>query len=272
MENLDNIIKYRAEIQALESQSKELLNEVGEGFKRKYGFPMPSTSLQSLGIGDIYEIYRNKIDQFETNIKNEYIKLFSSIANSIAKGNIKPPLLDYKIPFKFIENSKHRAIYPTEQGKLLFYFLTKPTTNFRDFQSEILTEPGFFNQADVIIEKGKAPYKATIKYTKDSLHYHNILDKKGNITALGKGIREMFLKEIDDHGDYIMFKDVTFTVETFQSLIADFMHSNDLENTLIRIDGKENLEVNYKLLIDTSEKLGLKRIMIYIENQLKTNK
>ena len=163
-------------------------------------------------------------------------------------------MIDYNIPFKFIEDSENKAIYPTKDEKIIFYFLTKPVNTFRGLQSIILSEPGFFNQADVIIEKGRAPYQTTIKYTKANLQYYNIFDKKGNITIFGKGARVMFKKLVTEDKTMLNYINEKFSLDSLVSLISNFINSKNLEEWLIKLDGKSNLESNLSLIKDTYKK------------------
>ena len=255
---MENLKKYRQELLEEESKWEKLQKELLEGFKNKYGVLMPSISLQSLGVDRYYEIHEKKIRQLENEIKNEYIRALSVIANSIARENKKPPLIDYGVPFMFIEDTEDKGIQPTKDEKIIFYFLTKPVNTFRGLESIILSEPGFFNQADVIVEKGKAPYKSTIRNTKSNLQYYNIFDKKGNITIVGKGVKNIFEKLLAE--DKIRLNEINgkFKLNHLKSLIRDFfkfVHTQNLEASLIALDGASNLESNLTLIKDLYEKL-----------------
>ena len=251
---MENIKKYQEEILKLDSEWDRLFKELKNGYISKFGFLMPGTPLSTFGLDKYYENYENKIAQLNNKIKNEYIKSLSSIANSIAVENKKLPLLDYNIPFKFIEDSENR-IYPTREEKIIFYFLTKPVNTFQELQNLILLEPGFFNQADAIMVKGKAPYQSTIKVAKSNLQYYNIYDKKGNITIVGKGVKAIFKKLLPN--DKRMLNNINEKFELYQllSLISDFRRINNIEDWLIKLDGLSSLESNLKLIKDTYEKL-----------------
>ncbi len=252
---MEEIEKLLNEMSELDNQWKSALQSSLEGFKDKYGLFIPNNSIQTLGLDKYHEIYQEKKRQLENKIINEYIKSLSSIANSIAKENIKPPLIDYNIPFKFIEDSENKTIYPTKDEKIIFYFLTKPVKTFRELQSIILSEPGYFNQADVIIEKGKAPYQTTIKNTKANLQYYNMFDKKGNITIVGKGVKDVFNKLLAEDKTMLNSIDEKFALDQLVSLISEFIDSKNSEEWLITLDGKSNLESNLKLIRDTFKKL-----------------
>jgi hypothetical protein len=255
---MENLKKHRQELLEEESKWEKLQKELLEGFKNKYGVLMPSISLQSLGVDRYYEIHEKKIRQLENEIKNEYIRALSVIANSIAKENKKPPLIDYGVPFMFIEDTEDKGIQPTKDEKIIFYFLTKPVNTFRGLQSIILSEPGFFNQADVIVEKGKATYKSTIRNTKANLQYYNIFDKKGNITIVGKGVKNIFEKLLAEDKIRLNYNDPKFKLNHLKSLIRDFFKFDDTENLeayLIKLDGESNLENNLMLIRDLYPKL-----------------
>jgi hypothetical protein len=208
-----------------------------------------------LGIEDYYKIHCDKRYILVNKIKNVYIKLISSIANSIATEKIKPPLIDYSVPFNFIEESEYDRVFPTKVEKIILYFLTKPVKSFDGLQQIILSEFGFFNQADVIIEKGQAPYQLTIKSANSHLKYFNLLDKKGNITIIGKGVKAYFEKLLAEGAIILNEGDEKVTLNQLLSLILDFTYSTNLNDLLINLDGESNLEKNLKSLQDLKEKL-----------------
>jgi hypothetical protein len=255
LKNMEEIEKITKEISELDNFWDKVYQDTIDGFKDKYGIFIPNISFQALGIADYYKIHCEKRYILVNKIKNEYIKLISSIANSIATENIKPPLIDYNVPFIFIEESGYNRVQPTKVEKIIFYFLTKPVTNLHGLQHIILSEFGFFNQADVIIEKGKSPYQSTIKNANSHLKYYNLIDKKGNITIIGKGVKDLFKKRLAEGTINLNLGDVKFTSTQFINLIFEFCNSNNLEDLLLNLDGKSNLENNLNFLRDLKEKL-----------------
>jgi len=253
MENIENIKKYAAEIQELDSQWEELLKEAIEGYKDMYRFFMPNTSLHSLGLSFDYDRYCEKKFKLEQKVKNEFIMTVSYMTNTIS--NIKLPLIDCNIPFKFIVDEDNNRVFPTKVEKIFFYFLTTPYNNFQELQKNILMEKGFFNQSDVIIENAKAPYQTTVKNAKYIFQLYNIIDKKGIVTIIGKGVKLAFnklLKE-DERRHYVINEKCN--EELLKHLIAIFFNTEDLDNSLIVLEGKAKLESNLKLIRDTFEKL-----------------
>jgi hypothetical protein len=242
--------KYQSELLESEIDYKQLLTRIRNGHENKYG-PTGDISLSRLGLDFIVTDYDKKVKQLENQITNEFIKAIGSIANSIGKVKEEIPLIDYNIPFAFVEDSGMNSVQPTGEDKLFFYFLTKQFIAFHELESIILTEVGFFNQADVILKNGKAPYLMMIKNAKHKLKYYNLIEKNGNITALGRGVKDNFKIKLEKGEKMSNEINGKFSINELIILLFQIPDQKDREDWIVAFDFESKLEGNLKLLRDT---------------------
>jgi len=251
---MENIKKLQAEILELNVENEKLDTELKNAHLESFGlnsfFP---------GVNSIKRKNDDRKAQLENQIKNECFKEISEIANSIAGVKVDIPLIDYNVPFAFVEDSGMNAIQPTGEDKIYFYFLIKQFSTFYELERIILTERGFFNQADVILDKGKARYRSSIKDCRLNLKFFNIIDGKGNVTAIGRSVKEIFDKVINAEDKMAMENYGKISIHRLIGLIFNNIQRDKEKDWLVNFDKVEKLETNLKLLHDTYRKLDTKR-------------
>ena len=263
MEYIKQIRIYMQELKQIDSdwESRKVL--MIDNFKATYGIMPNNLPLNNLGLENYYINYEKKRYEIEDKIVLEYIKCLSELSHFMSGIITKPPALDCSIPFCCISGHDSQLINSsqssTKQDKILYYFFNSLNKyqNFKEIESAILKEPDFFNQNDVIIMTGISPkYKQVIRYSGQILRRYKVIDKKGNLSVIGKWIKDIMNKKIhttEGNYRYINKFDGKFNEYELIDMINNFLRFEDLQNMLIKYDGSENLQSNIKLIKEVSD-------------------
>jgi hypothetical protein len=253
---MENIKRLQAKILELKVKHEKIETGLKDGLIKNFFIP---GGTQVSGLSSVMDNYLNELFILEKELKDAYIKEFVPISNSIADSTIDVPLIDYNIPFEFVEYSGMNSIQPTREDKIYFKFLSQQFNAFQRLESIILTERGFFNQADVVLNKGTAPYRRTIKNCKLNLKFFNIIDGKGNVTAFGKSLKEIFNKVINAEEKMALEIDGNVSLHRLIGLFFNNIERGKEKDWLVNFDKVDKLETNLELLRDTFEKFCNRR-------------
>jgi hypothetical protein len=253
---MENIKKYQSELLELDVEHQKFLLGVKNGVDRTL---VLFGDFHLSGLGSVMNNYYEKKFILEKKLRDEYIKLIVPISNSNVDVKVEIPLIDYNVPFAFVEDSGMNTIQPTGEDKIYFYFLTKQFSTFHELERIILTERGFFNQADVILDKGKARYRSSIKDCRLNLKFFNIIDGKGNVTAIGRSVKEIFDKVINSEEKMELEIYGKLSIHRLIGLIFNNIERIKEKDWLVNFDKVDKLETNLELLHDTYQKFDTRR-------------
>ena len=252
METYKQIESYIAHIQTLDENWERLLFTMNEAFREKYG-TLGNEPLRDLGLSQDYEDYKKEKQNLQRKIQNELHSVIGKLSQYLHYSYDFDELLDYRIPFD--------STLPIQESKAMFLgqvlcYLLDFDDNFTLNQrlSKLLHESFFFSILDVKIEKGKAHYQALVKDAKFFFRDLEYFDKKGNITIVGKVIKNRFaIVKPQLKTNLFGFIEESLDID---GLFFDFMNlpKEQFQTELMTID-EDNYEVNLLKLCDMANQL-----------------
>lgn len=274
----EQVIEIKKEIEFLENTKENFNGNYASDFFREYKSSPVGMISKNLGTEPYLESLNNKIEELEYKLEMLVYNQMNEISDIIRKHNIELNLLiDFRQPIKTVTQNQLKRSIPsnpsfihTEKisfGNIITYYFINYQNGVTvdELKTQLRKESDFFSFQDVVLVNGKPHFDKVFEETENLLKKFKIVDKKNQITIIGKLVITMIqdLIIIDKkYKNWVLNSGITLNEILLQLHQVVNQKQDDLVAAIIKCSGNENISdkllVIEKFLVNDLHKLAKK--------------